>query len=104
MDDSTSTTSGSGGGGTMRGLQAHMAAATLTVEEEERAPPPPPQQPQQLRKKIVWECGTCQRACFPIRSESRCLCNHRSVGRTRLTEQSKGWWGGGSLRRIDYIR
>ena len=27
--------------------------------------------------KTSWRCRTCSRDCFPIRSESRCLCGHR---------------------------
>ncbi|EFN52456.1 hypothetical protein CHLNCDRAFT_138771 [Chlorella variabilis] len=27
--------------------------------------------------RLAWICGTCQRECIPIRSESRCLCGHR---------------------------
>lgn len=26
---------------------------------------------------LSWVCSTCDRACIPIRSESRCLCGHR---------------------------
>ncbi|GIL66246.1 hypothetical protein Vafri_19866 [Volvox africanus] len=26
---------------------------------------------------FAWVCGTCQRECVPVRSESRCLCGHR---------------------------
>ena len=31
------------------------------------------------RKKsyISWECKICQKACIPIRDESRCMCGHR---------------------------
>lgn len=98
MDDSSSS-SASG----VRGLQARLAGTRLEGSEDkavaatataaaahDRVPAPaageaaagrPMQQQQQgqpnLRKKIVWECDSCQRACFPIRAESRCLCNHR---------------------------
>lgn len=71
----------------VEGLKLDSSTAIMTIRVEEGgavAPAGMPmgggQQPQpqpQLRKKIVWECGACQRACFPIRSESRCLCNHR---------------------------
>ena len=27
--------------------------------------------------KLSWRCQSCSRDCFPIRSESRCLCGHR---------------------------
>ncbi|PNH01650.1 hypothetical protein TSOC_012446, partial [Tetrabaena socialis] len=26
---------------------------------------------------FVWRCGTCEKECVPVRSESRCLCGHR---------------------------
>ena len=91
MDDSTGSSRSS----------THGALATRMVigcridaeEEEQRQQQGRPAQPTaaalvpvagpspstQLRKKVVWECASCEKACFPIRAESRCLCNHRSV-------------------------
>jgi hypothetical protein len=30
-----------------------------------------------MKKELAWVCGECERECWPIRSESRCLCGHR---------------------------
>lgn len=122
MDDSASSTSRTNGGGGGAGSSAHETlsariAAGCRIDAEEHhhqqqgrpAPsssssqPPPsalvpssagPGPSAQLRKKVVWECTHCEKACFPIRFESRCLCNHRSVRCRRMRVAFVGWGTG----------
>jgi len=42
-----------------------------------RAPPAPPKVLEKQVEALAWICGTCNRECLPIRSESRCMCGHR---------------------------
>ncbi|KAI8466969.1 MAG: hypothetical protein J3K34DRAFT_432046 [Monoraphidium minutum] len=38
---------------------------------------PTPQAPVAVRRELAWVCTECERTCWPIRAESRCLCGHR---------------------------
>ncbi|GLC38988.1 hypothetical protein PLESTB_001781000 [Pleodorina starrii] len=57
------------------------AAAPAAAPPASQSPPLPtaPAEPLPTRdvEAFAWVCGTCQRECVPIRSESRCLCGHR---------------------------
>ncbi|KAL4422701.1 hypothetical protein ABPG75_008898 [Micractinium tetrahymenae] len=44
--------------------------------------------------RLAWVCGTCQRECIPIRSESRCLCGHRY--KEHQQDHPVGAWSCGS--------
>ncbi|KAK9787852.1 hypothetical protein WJX73_009030 [Symbiochloris irregularis] len=37
---------------------------------------------------LSWSCTQCKRDCFPIRSESRCLCGHRLKEHDPVDDQS----------------
>lgn len=38
-------------------------------------------------RRLKWECTGCQRECFVIRAESRCICGHRYKDHS----QAQGW-------------
>ncbi|KAL4448965.1 hypothetical protein ABPG77_007682 [Micractinium sp. CCAP 211/92] len=56
----------------------------------------PPLLPLPLNLSLVAPqfCGTCQRECIPIRSESRCLCGHRH--KEHQQDHAAGAWRCGS--------
>ncbi|EFJ40048.1 hypothetical protein VOLCADRAFT_108352, partial [Volvox carteri f. nagariensis] len=53
------------------------SVAAETAPPSAAPPGPSPPLPTRQVEAFAWVCGTCQRECVPVRSESRCLCGHR---------------------------